>query len=35
MNPLEEFKDKYKLTLVENKTIYNFRLTDLLNIKTS
>ena len=32
MNPLEEFKDKHKLTLVENKTIYNFRLTDLLNI---
>ena len=32
MNPLEEFKDKHKLTLVENRTIYNFRLTDLLNI---
>lgn len=32
MNPLEEFKDKHKITLVENRTIYNFRLTDLLNI---
>ena len=32
MNPLEELKDKHKLTLVENRTIYNFRLTDLLNI---
>lgn len=32
MTPLEEFGEKFKITLVENRTIYYFRLTDVLNI---
>ena len=31
LNNLDNFKDKYKITIIENKTKYNFRLSNLVN----
>lgn len=31
LNSLDEFKDKYKITIIENKTKYKFRLSNLVN----
>ncbi len=32
LNPLEEIDDKFKISIMENNTVYHFRITDLLNI---
>ena len=32
MNPLENYNTKYKIKLVENNTVYEFKISDLLNI---
>ena len=34
LNKLDSFKDKYKIKILENNTIYNFRLSDLVNYWT-
>ena len=31
LNPLSSFKNKYKITLIENNTRYTFRLSDIVN----
>ena len=32
MNPLSDYRESYKINIIQNKTIYTFRLSDLLNI---